>query len=90
MAELKEDNNPIWQNSQRVKAELLAQGVEQEDAEYLSTVRVFSNQSGDYGSGVDGLAWASDKWENDSVIADNYMNKMGFYFGADKSRWGKK
>lgn len=90
VAELKEDNNPIWKNSQRVKAELLAQGVAEDDAEYLSTVRVFSNQSGDYGSGVDGLAWASDKWENDSVIADNYMNKMGFYFGADKSRWGKK
>lgn len=90
VAELKEENNPIWKNSERIKKDLLAQGVAEDDAEYLSTVRVFSNQSGDYGSGVDDLAWASDKWETDSVIADNYMNKMGFYFGADKSRWGKK
>ena len=90
VAELKEDNNPIWRNSEKVKRTLLSQGVSEIDAEYLSTVRVFSNQSGDYGSGVDELAWASDKWENDSVIAGNYMNKMGYYFGADKSRWGKK
>lgn len=90
VAKLKEESNPIWKNSIRVKQELLAEGVSEDDAEYLSTVRVFSNQSGDYGSGTDGLAWASDKWDDDKVIAENYMNKMGYYFGADSSRWGKK
>lgn len=90
VAQLKEDANPIWRNSEKVKQELLAEGVSEEDAEYLSTVRVFSNDSGDYGSGTDELAWASDKWETDAVIAENYMNKMGYYFGADNSRWGKK
>ncbi len=90
VAELKEESNPIWRNSQKVKQDLLEQGVSEEDAEYLSTVRVFSNESGDYGSGTDELAWASDKWETDAVIAENYMNKMGYYFGADRSRWGKK
>lgn len=90
IAKLKEDSNPIWKNSQRVKQELLAEGVSEEDAEYLSTVRVFSNQSGDYGSGTDALAWASDKWDDDKIIAENYMKKMGYYFGADRSRWGKK
>ncbi len=90
VAKLKEESNPIWRNSVRVKQELLAEGVSEDDAEYLSTVRVFSNQSGDYGSGTDELAWASDKWDDDKVIAENYMNKMGYYFGADSSRWGKK
>jgi len=90
VAELKEESNPIWRNSERIKQDLLDQGVNEEDADYLSTVRVFSNESGDYGSGTDELAWASDKWETDAVIAENYMNKMGYYFGADRSRWGKK
>lgn len=28
-------------------------------------IRIFSNQSGDYGSGVDDATWASDTWETD-------------------------
>lgn len=90
VAALKEDNNSIWQNSQKVKTELLAEGVSEKEAEYLSTIRIFSNQSGDYGSGVDDAAWASDTWETDKKISDNYLNKMGYFFGADNSRWGEK
>lgn len=90
VAALKEDNNSVWQNSQKVKANLLAEGVEEKEAEYLSTIRIFSNQSGDYGTGVDDAAWASDTWETDKKISDNYLGKMGYFFGADNSRWGEK
>ncbi|WP_138379454.1 cobaltochelatase subunit CobN [Luteithermobacter gelatinilyticus] len=90
VAELKEANNSIWENSQRVKAELLAEGMSEEDAEYFSTVRVFSNESGTYGSGVDDAVRASDTWETDAKIADNYMAKMGNAYGADPNRWGEK
>ncbi|MBU2917008.1 cobaltochelatase subunit CobN [Psychrosphaera sp. F3M07] len=90
VAQLKEDSNPIWRNSVRIKQELLDQGVSEDDAQYMSTVRVFSNKSGDYGSTVDSIAWDSGSWESDSVIADSYMNKMGYAFGADRSRWGQK
>jgi cobaltochelatase CobN len=90
VANLKEDNNSIWKNSQKVKAELLAEGIEEKEAEYLSTIRIFSNQSGDYGTGVDDAAWASDTWEDDKKISDNYLGKMGYFFGADNSRWGQK
>lgn len=90
VAALKEDNNSIWQNSQKVKADLLAEGVEEKEAEYLSTIRIFSNQSGDYGTGVDDAVWASDTWENDKKISDNYLGKMGYFFGTDNSRWGQK
>lgn len=88
VAELKEENNSIWDNTQRVKAELIAEGMSEEDAGYFSTVRIFSNASGGYGSGVDAPVFASDTWESDSKIADNYMAKMGAAFGADNSRWG--
>lgn len=90
VAALKEDNNSVWQNSQKVKADLLAEGVEEKEAEYLSTIRIFSNQSGDYGTGIDDAVWASDTWENDKKISDNYLGKMGYFFGADNSRWGQK
>ncbi|NQZ20620.1 MAG: cobaltochelatase subunit CobN [Colwellia sp.] len=90
VAVLKEDNNSIWKNSQQVKAELIAEGVDEKEAQYLSTIRLFSNQSGDYGTGVDDAVWASDTWENDKKISDNYLGKMGYFFGADNSRWGQK
>ena len=90
VAALKEDNNSIWLNSQKVKADLLADGVEEKEAEYLSTIRIFSNQSGDYGTGVDDAVWASDTWETDKKVSDNYLGKMGYFFGADNSRWGQK
>jgi len=85
VAKLKEDNNSIWDNSQRIAKELAEQGVEAGEAQYLSTVRIFSNASGRYGSGVSGPVFASDSWEDDSDIADNYMDKMGYYYGPERS-----
>ncbi len=95
VAELKNDNTSMWKNhvalnSQRIQAELIKQGIDTDEAQYLSTIRMFSNASGDYGSGVDGPAWASDTWETDKKISDNYLGKMGFFFGSDSSRWGEK
>lgn len=95
VAELKTNSKSLWDNhialnSQRIQAELTEQGIDADEAEYLSTIRIFSNASGDYGSGVDGPAWASDTWETDKKISDNYLTKMGFFFGSDNSRWGEK
>lgn len=90
LSALKEDSNPIWRNSQKVKAQLQAEGVDEDEAEYLSSVRIFSNTFGDYGSGVDEPIMNSDTWETDKKIADNYLATMGHFFGADTSRWGEK
>ncbi|WP_048695170.1 cobaltochelatase subunit CobN [Catenovulum maritimum] len=95
VAELKQESNSIWDNfvqinSEKVKQSLIEQGVAADEAEYLSSIRMFSNQSGDYGSGVDDSTWASDTWESDKKISDNYLGKMGYFFGPDSSRWGEK
>lgn len=90
VAELKEANNSIWENTQRVKAELVKDGMSEDDAAYFSTVRIFSNSSGQYGSGIDDAVRASDTWETDAKIAENYMATMGNAFGADPDRWGAK
>lgn len=90
VAELKEANNSVWNNSQKVEQQLLAEGVAAAEAQYLSTVRIFSNSSGNYGSGVSDAVFASGSWEQDGKISDNYLSKMGYYYGADNSRWGKQ
>ncbi len=90
VATLKEENNSIWHNAQRIEKELLTEGVEAAEAQYLSTVRLFSNESGNYGSGLGGSVVASDSWEQDDKLADLYLSRMGFFYGADNSRWGQK
>ncbi len=90
VAELKEENNSVWANSQRVAQQLKEQGVETSEAEYLSTVRIFSNASGEYGNGVNDAVVASDTWEEDSKISEMYLSRMGYFYGSDNSRWGKK
>lgn len=90
IAVLKEEFNFVWRNSQRIKGELIAEGVEADEAEYLSTVRVFSNASGNYGSGVEDAVFSSDTWETDDKIADLYLSRMGYFYGSDNSRWGQK
>jgi cobaltochelatase CobN len=88
IAKLQEDNNSIWENSKRIKKELQLQGYSKNEALYLSSVRIFSNASGQYGSGTDGPVFASDSWKNDSKIANNYLAKMGYAFGSNPKLWG--
>lgn len=90
VAQLKEDNNSVWENTQRIKAELLKQGQSEDDALYLASVRIFSSASGQYGSGTDGPVFASDTWDTDKKISDNYLSKMGYAFGTDAKRWGQQ
>jgi len=90
VAALREDNNSLWENTQKVKAELSAAGVDAAEAEYLSSVRIFSNASGNYGSGLGDAAIASDTWETDARLADLYLARMGYFYGEDDSRWGEK
>lgn len=95
VAKLKEDNNSIWKNTQKIKTDLMAEGIEEEEAEYLSSVRLFSNESGNYGSGLGDATVQSDTWEADAKLADLYLSRMGYYYGVndregDNKRWGKK
>lgn len=61
-----------------------------EDANLLSTVRIFSNESGTYGTGLGEAALASDTWEKDDKLARLYISRMGYAYGSDTGLWGKK
>ncbi|HBC56326.1 MAG TPA: cobaltochelatase subunit CobN [Gammaproteobacteria bacterium] len=90
VAELEEENNSVWVNSLTVKTRLMAAGIAEEEAAYLSTIRLFSNESGNYGSGLGDAVMTSDSWESDDKLADLYLTRMGYFYGADDSRWGSR
>jgi cobaltochelatase CobN len=90
VAKLKEDNNSVYKNTQAVKSQLLKEGMTEDEAQYLSSVRIFSNDSGSYGSGLAGSSMASGTWEQDSKLSDLYLKRMGYAFGSDNKRWSQK
>ncbi|WP_444945259.1 cobaltochelatase subunit CobN [Microbulbifer sp. VTAC004] len=89
VAQMKEENNFVYRHSQALLQQLKEEGSSEEDARYLSSVRIFSNESGNYGTGLNGASLASDSWETDDKLADLYMRRMGFAYGKDESRWSE-
>lgn len=91
VAKLKEENNYIYINSEKIKKSLLDKNISKEQALKLSTIRVFSNKTGTYGSGVGKLA-DTEKFtaDADSSIAKDYLKERGYYFGADEDSWNQK
>ncbi len=89
VAKMKEDNNFVYRHAKALKSELLEKGKSQEDADYLSSIRIFSNETGNYGTGLAGSSLASDTWETDDKLANLYLDRMGFAYGADEKRWSE-
>ena len=38
-----------------------------------------------YGTGIQEMVESGDRWENESEIADTYLNNMGAYYGSEKN-----
>ncbi|MBL4899195.1 MAG: cobaltochelatase subunit CobN, partial [Colwellia sp.] len=89
IAKMKEENNFVYRHANALKKELLAKGKSEEDANYLSSIRIFSNETGNYGTGLAGTSLASDTWEDDSKLANLYLKRMGYAFGSDEKRWSE-
>ncbi|OKY26958.1 cobaltochelatase subunit CobN [Thalassotalea sp. PP2-459] len=89
IATMKEENNFVYRHANALKTELLAQGKSEADADYLSSIRIFSNETGNYGTGLAGSALASDTWETDDKLAGLYLDRMGYAFGKDEKRWSE-
>ncbi|AWB65802.1 cobaltochelatase subunit CobN [Saccharobesus litoralis] len=89
VAKMKEENNFVYRNANQLKQTLLAEGKTEQDADYLSSVRIFSNETGNYGTGLASASLASGTWQDDSKLADLYTRRMGFAFGKDESRWSE-
>ncbi len=63
---------------------LVDKGVSPKEARSLSTQRVFGGVNGNYGSGIQSMVEAGDRWEDASEIADTYINNMGASYGSEE------
>ena len=64
---------------------LTEKGLSPKDAREISTFRVFGGTNGMYGTGIQEMVESGDRWENESEIADTYLNNMGAYYGSEKN-----
>lgn len=89
IAQMKAEYNFVYQHAKKLKTELLAAGKPEQEAAYLSSVRIFSNESGAYGTGLPGMTLNSGSWDNEGLLAEIYLARMGFAYGKNESRWGE-
>ncbi len=83
IAALAEPDNPLHANAEALRQRLIGQGVEPEQAARLSRVRMFANQSGVYGTQLPDATLASDTWEDETPLAQTYLSRMGYLYGAE-------
>lgn len=85
-AEADNDIYPNYVKEGVVESErhLVDKGVSPREARELSTARVFGGVNGNYGSGIQGMVEAGDRWEDESEIAATYISNMGAIYGSEE------
>ncbi len=81
-----EHQNDVKENADSLYQWLIENGYNESEAQTLSTVRIFTNDIGTAGTGLHDTVPASDMWENEDEVADVYISKMSYMYGADV--WG--
>jgi len=88
-----EEDNAIAANSRAIEQRLAAGGLDAIAARQAAVTRIFSSASGNYSSGLDEAALASDTWqgkaEGDAKLAELYLAKMQYAYGPDSKTWGR-
>lgn len=86
MAASAEDSGDNFVAKGRNDAErlLLDKGFSPKEAREYATQRVFGGANGMYGTGITAMVESGDRWENESEIANVYLNNMGAVYGNDK------
>lgn len=91
MASSAKDNgyeNFVAEGTAHTEKSLVQAGMTPKDARVLSTSRIFGGINGMYGTGIQEMITAGDKWDNRDEIAEVYLNNMGAsYIGQED--WGR-
>jgi cobaltochelatase CobN len=82
-----EPGNPIAANSRRIAQALQKSGMPADEAAAAASHRIFSNAPGEYGTGVPHLAMASTEWDDDAVLAEQFLNSSRYAYGV--GQWGQ-
>ncbi len=85
-----EADNAVRLASATLKKRLEASGQSSSDAAKWADVRIFSNESGNYGAGIEDAILSSDTWNDEAKLANLYLSRLQYAYGADMKDWGKK
>lgn len=77
--------NNVAEGIKETERVLTEKGVTPKQAREMSAYRVFGGIGGNYGTGIQGMVEASDRWDSGSEIAKVYINNMGAYYGSQEA-----
>lgn len=83
-----EEDNILRANVLKTKKMLMEKGISEDKAERLATVRIFTEPSGAYGTGLGNVIVASNTWDNEKQVIDVYFMRMSHMYG--QGFWGNK
>ncbi|QOC21471.1 cobaltochelatase subunit CobN [Wenzhouxiangella sp. AB-CW3] len=83
LAELDEAGNPIAEQSQMMTQALIERGLDRDQALAMSSLRVFSNTMGDYGTGLTDTTLDAEFWDEEEQLADIFLTRMNTAYGAE-------
>src|SRR5699024_6965468 len=86
ISQLESQTNVIARNSGLLARQLEKDGISASKAEQLSHLRIFGNAPGDYGTGLPDLTLDSTSWEEDSPLAETFLERMQYAYGSKD--WG--
>ena len=75
--------NRVSEGVREAERVLVDKGLSPKEAREVSTYRVFGGVNGNYGTGIQGMTMASDRWEKESELAEVYLNNMGAFYGKE-------
>jgi cobaltochelatase CobN len=85
-----EADNVVRLTSVKLKQKLQAGGMRADEAGKWADTRIFSNESGVYGTGLADASLDSDTWVQEDKLAVMYLERLQYAYGADMKDWGKK
>ncbi|MDO4707423.1 MAG: cobaltochelatase subunit CobN [Porphyromonadaceae bacterium] len=83
-----EEDNYVADGSLHTEKLLVEAGLSPKEARRLSSRRIFGGINGMYGTGIQEMITAGDKWESEQEIAEVYLNNMGASY-ATIEEWGE-
>ncbi len=81
-----DSDNPLQAHTRATALRLQQRGLSADHAQQLASVRIFGLPSGAYGTNIEKLIPLSNAWQNESQIADVFINRMSHPFG--RGSWG--
>ena len=90
-----EPDNAVRAASNAIRAALAGRGLSEAKLAAWADTRIFTNQSGAYGTGLNEATLASDSFgakgkEADAKLANMYLSRMQYAYGPDEKEWGSK